>query len=732
MKHLFITTILILTFVVPSMSQDLTNKSDINIIPKPQSLIINNGNFVINENTLIFSTDLFNGQFLKEKLNKGTGYNIKITNKKGNNNCINIIISDNSDICEEGYKLNITTNAINIEASTKAGAFYGIQTLLQLFPTTIYDSPNGFENWSVPCLEIIDYPRFAYRGMMLDVSRTFFDIDVLYKYINWLSYHKINKLHLHLTDDNGWRIEIKKYPALTEKGAWRGPNEVLPATFGSGDKRYGGYYTQKQLKEFIKYASDRNIEIIPEIDLPGHSKALAACYPDVLCNTGDRFESVQGEIGNVLCVGNEHNYKMLDNIIKEIANLFPSDYIHIGGDEVNMNNWIACPKCKKLMEEQNMSNPKQLQNYFVRRMEKMVNKYGKKMAGWDEIIEGGDLNKNTRIYAWRRLEKGIEASEKGQPTVMQVGAFCYLDMKQSPLERGHNWAGIVTLEKVYSFNPQEDTNNINIIGNQVGLWTELLNKPARFIEYQTFPRICASAEVGWTKQELRNWDDFYKRLTNTHFERLNYMGIAFRLPFPTVIYDNNVLKVSSPYDGAIIRYTTDGTDPNSSSSTYKGDIVTYEPEKFRFATFFGNFNKSIAVGASNIELYNYKKINVTATSSLEENPKFPLTNICDNKFNTYFRSNRKAKKGDYIIYSLTEPILCNKIRVETGIPNIDFYGVTNGHIEYSYNGKDYIIGDNFKDNYAIINPSEAVKSIKIVIDGPNDGYTLCIQDLKIE
>ncbi|MEG0517350.1 MAG: family 20 glycosylhydrolase [Bacteroidales bacterium] len=717
------------------------NMAEINLIPKPQNIVAGEGFFKITPNTAIISQDTFSGHYLRDKLLKATKYNINVFEKSSNeisgkHNCFNICLSDSYSIPREGYELSVTPAGVFIKASDKAGIFYAIQTILQLLPPTIYGNATGWEKWEIPAVEIKDYPRFSYRGMHLDVSRTFFDKDIIYNYLDWLSYHKINTFHWHLTDDNGWRLEIKKYPFLTEKGAWRGPNEVIPAAYGSGNKRYGGFYTQEDIKAIIQYAADRNIEIIPEFDMPGHSKAVIGSYPHVGCDNTTEFISVNGEVKNVWCVGKADNYKMLDHIIKEVAQLFPSKVIHIGGDEVNMDNWKECPVCQAFMKEKGMKNEIELLNYFVRQLEKIVNKHGKVMAGWDEILDGGELRKDTRIYAWRSVEKGIEAVKKGKPTVMQVAEYCYYDMKQTPPERGHNWAGIVTLEKAYSFNPigkfegtlQEQT---LILGPQGGLWGELLNKPVRFMEYQNYPRTCALAEIGWTNQELRNFDDFNYRLTKTHYERLFNMGIAFRLPYPNVVYENKTLKVTPPYDWAIVRYTTDGSNPTFCSTIYKGDIVTYEPQNFRFATFYKDILKSITVSANNLST-TYLTPEVSIETSFGEQPRFPIKNATDYNFKTYWRTNRTGKAGDFVTYNFAEPVACKKITVETGIPNIDLYGVTDGYIEYSYDGIHFIKGDAFVENIAVLKPKEKVKTVRIVLTDLSDALTVCFQSLRIE
>lgn len=730
-----ITTLAILALPIFCAAQ---NKNELNLVPKPQSLVVNEGKFTINPSTVIISSDPFNGEFLKEKINKATKYNLNVI--KSNeipDNSIVLSISENYNLPKEGYELSITPKGIFAKASNKAGSFYAIQTILQLLPPTIYGNATGWEKWEVPALEIKDYPRFGYRGMHLDVSRTFFDKDVIYNYLDWLSYHKINTFHWHLTDDNGWRIEIKKYPFLTQKGAWRGPNEVIPAAYGSGNKRYGGFYTQEDVKAIIKYAAERNIEIIPEFDMPGHSKSVIGAYPHVGCDNKTEFISANGEVKNVWCVGKHDNYKMLDNIIKEVAQLFPSNVIHIGGDEVNMDNWKECSSCQALMKEKGMKQEVELLNYFVRQLESIVNKYGKVMAGWDEILDGGELKKDTRIYAWRSLEKGMAAVKKGQPTVMLVAEYCYYDMKQTPIERGHNWAGIVTLEKAYSFDPVGSANitldeQKLILGAQGALWGEILNKPVRFMEYQNYPRTCVMAEIGWTNQELRNFDDFNYRLTKTHYERLFNMGIAFRLPYPNVVYQNNTLQVNLPYNWAVVRYTTDGTEPTASSNIYTGDIVTFEPQKFRFATFYKDILKSITVSANNIDVANYLTPQVTIETSFGEQPRFPKKNATLYDFKKYWRTDRTGKAGDFVTYKFTEPVDCKKITIVTGIPNIDLYGVTDGYVEYSYDGTNFIKGDPLVENTAVIKPTNKVKAVRIVMTDVSDALTVSIQSLRIE
>ncbi|MEN6618550.1 MAG: family 20 glycosylhydrolase [Rikenellaceae bacterium] len=709
------------------------------IIPRPNKIEIGQGYFQLDEKCVIYSNEKgsSNLDYLKNKLVKATGFPFSETKNLPADNFICLDYSKDYNIASEGYLLNISTMGITIKAGSSSGIFYGIQSLLQLLPPAVYSGRTiGFEVWRVPVLSIEDSPRFSYRGIMLDVSRTFFDAETVKKYIDWMSYHKINTFHWHLTDDNGWRIEIKKYPELTNKGAWRGPDEVLSAAFGSGNQRYGGFYTQDQIKEIVAYATERHIEIIPEIDLPGHSRAVTASYPQVACKINDNSVSVQGEEKNVWCVSNEQNYKMLDNIIKELSKLFPSKYIHIGGDEVNFSAWKSCPDCQALMVKEGMKEPAELLNYFVRRMEKIVEKHGKHMAGWDEILDGGALKTDTRVYAWRSVAKGIQSVKKGQPTIMMPSSFCYFDMKQSPEERGHNWAGIVSTEKSYSLDPvgtaelTEEESKL-IVGVQGALWTELLGRPARFIDYQTYPRLAAIAEVGWTSQELRSWPDFNNRLIKEHFERMNQMGIAFRIPPPTVLYENGSVKAETPYPWAIVRYTMDETNPTPYSPVYKGEIFTDKPVKFRFATFYHDELRSSVVKVSNVE-YEYQKPEYEIETSIAINRSTPIENLYDYKQSTFIRSAGKLKAGDYFTYKFKQPVNTKRITVETGISNITFYPVTDGYVEYSYNGTDFIKGDSFVYGVAVIYPKQTVMAVRIQITAPNDANTVAFQELKID
>ena len=712
----------------------------LDLIPKPVQITQLKGVFFINRDSRIITSleSKESALYLAEILTKATRYTFPVfpvnqpdLQKKS----YDIVLKTGEDLPEEGYTLFVDSLNVVISAKSDVGIFYGIQTLLQLLPSTIYSgNVTQKEEWKLPNLSIFDYPRFGHRGLMLDVSRQFYDVATIKKYLNWMANHKLNVFHWHLTDDNGWRIEIKKYPKLTQLGAWRGPNEVLPPSYGSGNKRYGGFYSQKEIKEIVTYAQKLHINIIPEIDLPGHGKAATSSYPEILCESDDESLSVNGENLNLWCIGREANYKMLENIIAEIVQLFPWDYIHIGGDEVNPAPWSSCPHCQALMKKEGMSHVMDLQHYFVKRMEKIVEKYGKKMIGWDEIIDRGEIDPQTTVTAWRSIEKGLNAIRNGHPTIMQPGPYTYLDMKQSVNEHGHNWAAIIDLERIYSFDPignesLSETETKLLLGVQAGLWGELLDRPARIAEYQLFPRLCALAEVGWSPIEQRNWEDFNIRINRTHFDRMYEMGIAFRVPPPTVSYTNGMIVVTPPFPWSVVRFATNELPPNHHDPIYQYPIITNEPWKYQFSTFYRDILMSpIVPGANRV----YQKPITTVELSFPLQPRFKEEFITDYNPDTYIRSARPLINGDYLIYHFNEPLTSEKICVNTGIPSIPIYYVEDGEVYYSLNNEDFVFAGALVYGSLTFSPPKGIKAVKILIKHHNFSLQTAFMDLIIE
>ena len=733
---------LILTIMA---SINLTFGKSIDFIPLPKSVTYSQGEFVMNKNLNIFGGDQFNVAYLQQHLNRVFDFKVAVASEK--QDCQIRFYSVKTMGMEE-YSINVKEDCIIITSGTKAGEFYAVQTLLQMMPAGVYNpggsGPYGMllKEWAVPCCEIFDSPRFAYRGSMFDISRTFFDKEFMLRHLDYMAYHKLNKLHCHLVDDNGWRIEIKKYPKLTQVGAWRGKNEALPPAYNSGPDSYGGYLTQQEIKEIVAYAAQRNIEIIPEIDLPGHSKSIAVSYPEILCRHDADVLSVQGESKNVFCVANENNYKILENIMKEIASLFPSQYINIGGDEVATDSWKYCSECQALMKKMGYSDEKQLMQYFVERMEKICAKFGKKIAGWDDITVG-NISRDNMVVAWRGKKAGINSVNLGFPTVMQISEFCYIDMKYSLPERGHTWAAIVSMDKIYSFDPIASLgiapeNEKYVLGPQAGLWTEMLFFPPHFAEYQMFPRLCALAEIGWTPQEKREYKDFDKRLDKSHFERMLNMGIRFRIPYPIMDVtepseEGGCWKVSAtaPYDNMVVRYTTDGSAPTLNSPVVSGPVFSNDPQNLRFATFYGDLS-SIAMDIP--QSHKYLTPATKVTSSCGAHPRFPMTNLEQYDFNRYMRTAKYPVEGDWILYSFEEPVCCGKITVQTNDPVNNFFGVTEGHVEISFDGSNFENCGSFNMyNRVVINDiKKPVQAVKIVVDGPGEYKAVSVQCLKIE
>ncbi len=535
---------LILMFVIAIISCSASNyyfteKQFVNIIPKPNKIAVNKGEFVINSETKIISNDTSAvNKYVINSLNnvllRTVGYKLKIVSKvESETNCIKLNLVEN-DFGNEGYQLKIDETGITISGNY-AGLFYGVQTLLQLLPHEIFGTEK-VDNLAlkVPFVDIEDVPRFAWRGMHLDVGRHLFPIDFIKKYIDYLAFHKLNVFHWHLTEDQGWRIEIKKYPKLTEISAFRnetivGHHSTNPQKFDG--QKYGGFFTQEEIKEVVKYASERFITVVPEIEMPGHAIAALAAYPELSC-AGGPFDvrPSWGISDDIFCAGNENTFEFLENVLSEVVELFPSKFIHIGGDEAPKTRWHECPKCQKRISGENLADEHELQSYFIQRIEKYLNSKGKEIIGWDEILEGG-LAPNAAVMSWRGNSGGIEAAKQKHKVVMAPGTHCYFDHYQTenkdnePLSIG----GFLPLEKVYSFNPipseltKEEAKFI--IGAQANVWTEYMPNPKQ-VEYMAFPRMSALAEVVWTNNENKNFNDFLSRL-EIQYKRFDAMKINY-------------------------------------------------------------------------------------------------------------------------------------------------------------------------------------------------------------
>jgi hexosaminidase len=516
--------VLFITFFFSCTSQR-AKQMEPHIIPKPLSEIIKQGIFILDKNTNIVTvnqlstvSDYFES-YLKET------FRLELSQEKSTKKIVFKI--DKSITNDEGYELEIKKNKISISSKNTKGAFYAVQSLLQLLPIKTTS-----KSIAIQCLEIKDAPRFPYRGMHLDVARHFFSVAFIKKYINLMAMLKMNIFHWHLTEDQGWRIEIKKYPKLQEIAAFR--NETLIGHYSEqphkfDGKKYGGFYTQKEIKDIVKYASERQITIIPEIEMPGHSQAAIAAYPELGC-TGEQFEVATkwGVFEEIYCP-KESTFKFLEDVIDEVAALFPGKYIHIGGDEAPKTRWKECTHCQKRIKKEGLKDEHELQNYFITRMEKYINSKGKQIIGWDEILEGG-LAPNATVMSWRGTNGAVEAARQKHNVILTPNSHCYFDHYQSenekePLAIG----GFLPLEKVYSFNPipEELTKEESkyVLGAQGNVWTEYMKTPEK-VEYMAFPRVVALSEVVWSSKENKNYPDFIKRL-EFYQKRLDKLDVNY-------------------------------------------------------------------------------------------------------------------------------------------------------------------------------------------------------------
>jgi hexosaminidase len=588
----------------------VVGQDNLNLVPMPAEVKMGKGSFIIDKNTHI----VLEGSglekiavMLNEQLKRPLAHELKITNKYSPNSIsLNYERLDNA--LPGAYNITINEKGVYIAGDNAEGVFYGIQTLCQLIPNSISLASSKDIKLNLPFLTITDYPRFEYRGMHLDVGRHFFPISFIKKYIDYLAAYKYNTFHWHLTEDQGWRIEIKKYPELTKTGAWR--NGTIVGRYpgkGNDNKAYGGYYTQEEIKEVVAYAKARYIDVIPEIEMPGHSSAAIAAYSWLSCfpnkptdipakmisqksideQKAGRIKLVQetwGVFDDVFCAGKDSTFKFLENVIDEVVPLFPSKYFHIGGDESPKTHWKKCPACQKRIKDLNLKDEHELQSYFVQRIEKYLNSKGKILIGWDEILEGG-LAPNAVVMSWRGEKGGIDAAKQKHKVIMTPGNPVYFDHTQSKNEDSVTIGGYNPIENVYNYEPIPKELNADegkyVLGAQANMWTEYMEYPSK-VEYMMFPRMTALSEVLWSPAAKRNWKDFERRLPSVckrlDDQKINYSKAYYDLK-ATVIPSEN-------YDGVLWK---------AESNTKKGRIV-WIPSLF--SSFMGDYTKPLPVKES--------------------------------------------------------------------------------------------------------------------------------------
>lgn len=642
----------LLAFVLWIFSNQLPAQN-ISIIPAPEKVEVLKGKFSLTTSTVLIANNAIDNntaQFFNQYLYKYYGFKLKVVNSaKSNYISFTTPTFIQKPDNEERYTLNVSSSTIQIQGDGIAGTFYGMQSLIQLLP---FSPKKTFSFLNIPCVSIEDKPRFKYRGMHLDVSRHFFSVDYVKQYIDFLALHKMNYFHWHLTDDQGWRIEIKKYPKLTSIGSKR--NGTIVGRYpgkGNDAREHKGFYTQEEVKEVVKYAAERNITVVPEIEMPGHASAAIAAYPELSCfpnestkhptacawngdTTGKHVQQTWGVFEDVFCPS-EYTFNFLENVLNEVIQLFPSNYIHIGGDECPKESWKRSVFCQQLIKEKGLKDEHELQSYFIQRIEEYLNSKGKQIIGWDEILEGG-LAPNATVMSWRGEKGGIEAAKQKHNVIMTPGGWCYFDHTQTKNEDSVTIGGYTSLEKVYSYEPiSSELSNEEakyILGAQANLWTEYIAYPSK-IEYMIFPRMSALSEVLWSKKESRNWDDFEKRLS-TQFERYN----LWKVNYSKAYYDIQPLfskaknergievQLTSNKKNESIYYNLD--KKSSSFSLYKNEFTISESTQLLFKSKSGNlqqvdfkFNK--ATGKSII-------VNPLPTGSYMGDGAFTLVNGIQN------------------------------------------------------------------------------------------------------
>ncbi|MGI8583693.1 MAG: beta-N-acetylhexosaminidase [Chitinophagaceae bacterium] len=600
MKHFILFSFLISPFI-NSFSQSNTSVS---IVPQPVSMQIGKGNFILKPTSVIelSATDTDAKRvagFLSKKISTATGYAIPVefvsesSNSSGN---IRLSLLNDGALGTEGYKLNVSSGLVMITANKPAGLFYGMQTLLQLLPKEI-ESKTAVQNisWGMPAVSITDYPRFGWRGIMFDVARHFFGKKDIEGYIDQMVRYKFNLLHLGLTNDEGRRIEIKGLPKLTDVGAWNVKREGYFGTFQppapDEPRNFGGFYTQEDIRELVQYAKDRFVNILPEINMPGHSLAAIAAYPELSCSgiagnprvsSGEKIKDWAPKhvalVDDNLCPAKEIVYEFADKVITEVAKLFPFEYIHMGGDETFKTFWEKSPEIAKLMKKEGLKNMEEVQSYFGKRIQKIVESKGKKFMGWDEILEGG-LAPNAVVMSWRGMKGGIEAAKMGHEVVMSPTTFAYLDyMQGDPIVEPHVYATL-RLNKAYQFEPvPEGVDPKYIKGGQANLWTEQIYN-MRHAEYMTWPRGMAISESVWSPKEKKNWDDFTNRVEK-QFGRLDIAEIKYSPSMYDAIFtvnktpDNQLkIQLSTEVNGLDIYYSFDNTFPDRFYPKYSSPLI---------------------------------------------------------------------------------------------------------------------------------------------------------------
>mgnify|MGYP001715762015 FL=1 len=616
-KLLYLSILLCLTACHPPKKEVVFTSDDLSIIPQPQSMVLGKGYFQFTQETVFVIDPALMPARLPffEQFERASGFKFAVQKVALSGN--SVVIDTDKSLPKEGYTLTVTPQQINIKAADYNGALYALQTLRQLLPNEVESTKLVKRDWLVPSVTISDAPQYQWRGLMLDVSRHFFPKEYILKTLDRMAMLKLNTFHFHLVDNEGWRIEIKKYPKLTEVGAWRVDQEdklwdertpnpanafANPAT---APKKYGGFYTQEDIKEIVAYASARGITVIPEIEMPAHAMSAIAAYPELSCHKrpiGVPSGAVW-PITDIYCAGQEETFDFIEEVLTEVLALFPSQYIHVGGDEATHTEWEHCPKCQLRMKEHQLKNVHQLQSYFIRRIDDFLTSKGRTLVGWDEIMDGG-LAKNAVVMNWRGIEVGKKALAQGNPIVLT--SDCYIDNYQGlPDYEPQANAGYLPLKKLYNYNLEKEAladasvEKSKVLGTQANLWAEHVGS-TEHSEYMLFPRLLALAEISWTNDKLKDWDSFMRR-TQHFMQRMDVMGIHYARSVYQVVptvenkEGNIYLKLECEVPNADIRYAL-GDTPIEKGEKYTAPIAIKATTTYKAAVFSANATNTITSG----------------------------------------------------------------------------------------------------------------------------------------
>lgn len=683
------------------------------ILPTPSHITHREGVFVLDSATTI-TFDPRLGQlaaYLGERL--GLPYDAARSSDRA------LVLRLDEGYAPEAYVLRILPSRIEIEAGDTGGVFNGMQSLFQLLPPEVYARTPDYPV-RLGCCEIADAPRYAYRGMHLDVARTWIGPEAVKRFIDGLACHKINKLHLHLSDDEGWRIEIRSHPELAAVGGFRGGDSPVRPVYGKWDEKYGGYFTQEELRELADYAALRNIEIIPEIDLPGHSRNIARVRPEILCRyTPDTSASNGYDERSAWCVAREENYALLEDILGEVCALFPSPYIHIGGDEVEASQWKRCPDCRALMRRLGTDDPHRLEEYFMERTAAILARHGKLPAVWNEAVRTGTLPRTTRVHGWESTKAVRESLAAGYPTVVMPAQSFYFDMRQTPHEEGHSWAAVFDAKETYEYTLPEGLTadeRRRILGFQGAFWTEayVSHEPERpdYLDFMCYPRICALAEQAW-HGNAEGWEAFSETLREEHYDRLTAMDIRFRLFPPVVQYGEGALTATAPDTEAELYYRLEG---DTVEHRYTRPIRTDTPHRYLFRARQGT-GRSAEVGAA--AYYRTIAPALTLATSMGESRRIPYANV--EKYRGVARTARACRQGDWIRYDFAEPVRCREVFLQTGHLQVPKTIVTTGYAEISYDGTHFERAGELEKGSVTLHPARPLRSVRIVSTCDDNG-----------